>query len=70
MSPYNTAMNRIQIGDAAPEFSLPAQNGDTVRLGDYRGKQVVVLYFYPRDESPLDADGHVREALDMVKQLA
>ena len=38
----------IQVGDAAPDFALPASNGETVRLGDFRG-QPVVLYFYPKD---------------------
>ena len=35
-------------GSAAPDFSLPDQNGDKHRLSDYRG-QWVVLYFYPKD---------------------
>jgi peroxiredoxin Q/BCP len=44
-------MNRIEVGDVAPDFDLSAQTGQRVRLSDYRGKQVVVLYFYPRDET-------------------
>jgi len=39
------------IGSAAPEFSLPDQNGKTVRLADWRGRWVV-LYFYPKDDTP------------------
>lgn len=42
----------LRIGDPAPDFELPAQTGETIRLSDYRGKRVVVLYFYPKDETP------------------
>lgn len=37
-----------KAGDLAPDFSLPSDSGETVRLSDYRGKRVV-LYFYPKD---------------------
>ena len=40
---------RVQVGDEAPDFTLPDQSGELVRLSDYRGKRVVVLYFYPKD---------------------
>jgi peroxiredoxin Q/BCP len=33
----------------APDFTLPAANGQVVRLSDFRGKRAVVLYFYPKD---------------------
>ena len=39
-------------GQKAPEFSLPAGGGQTVSLSDFRGKQNVVLYFYPKDDTP------------------
>ncbi len=39
------------IGSAAPEFSLPSQQGDLVSLGDFHGRWVV-LYFYPKDMTP------------------
>jgi peroxiredoxin Q/BCP len=42
----------IQVGDKAPDFTLPSQSGDQVRLSDRLGEQVVVLYFYPKDETP------------------
>ena len=42
----------IHVGDRAPDFALPDRNGRTVRLGDYRGKKAVVLYFYPKDDTP------------------
>jgi peroxiredoxin Q/BCP len=38
-------------GDQAPDFELADQDGKTHRLGDYAG-QTVVLYFYPRDDTP------------------
>jgi thioredoxin-dependent peroxiredoxin len=38
------------IGDPAPDFSLPADNGETVRLSDFRGRRVI-LYFYPKDDT-------------------
>ncbi|HVI09949.1 MAG TPA: peroxiredoxin [Candidatus Binatia bacterium] len=44
-------------GTAAPTFSLPSQDGALVDLADYRG-QWVVLYFYPKDQTP----GCTREA--------
>jgi thioredoxin-dependent peroxiredoxin len=41
----------LQIGDPAPDFSLPDATGNQVSLADLRGKRVV-LYFYPRDNTP------------------
>ena len=41
----------LQAGDRAPDFALCDKNGNTVRLSDFRGKQVV-LYFYPKDNTP------------------
>ncbi len=40
----------LQIGDPAPDFALPSDQGTTVRLSDLRGKRVV-LYFYPKDDT-------------------
>jgi peroxiredoxin Q/BCP len=42
----------IKVGDTAPDFNLPDQNGNTVSLRDFHGKQAVVLYFYPKDDTP------------------
>ena len=41
----------IEVGKAAPKFTLPDQTGAEVSLADYRGQDVVV-YFYPRDDTP------------------
>jgi thioredoxin-dependent peroxiredoxin len=40
-----------KVGDQAPDFSLPSQDGTPVSLTQYRGKWVV-LYFYPKDSTP------------------
>ena len=41
----------LHIGDPAPDFTSTDQNGQPIRLSDYRGKKVV-LYFYPKDNTP------------------
>jgi thioredoxin-dependent peroxiredoxin len=41
----------IEPGDQAPDFTLPDQNGDPVKLSKLRGKKVV-LYFYPKADTP------------------
>ncbi len=48
----------VKVGDKAPDFALPSQMGDEVRLSEYFGQKNVVLYFYPKDESA----GCTREA--------
>ena len=42
----------VKVGDRAPDFSLISQAGDTVTLRSFHGKQSVVLYFYPKDDTP------------------
>jgi peroxiredoxin Q/BCP len=42
----------VKVGDKAPDFSLPMYPSGTFKLSDYRGKQAVVLYFYPKDDTP------------------
>ncbi|HYA78357.1 MAG TPA: peroxiredoxin [Verrucomicrobiae bacterium] len=48
----------VKVGDKAPDFTLPSQTGDDVTLSEFLGKKNVVLYFYPKDETP----GCTREA--------
>ena len=44
-------MTTLQIGDKAPNFSALNQNGETVKLEDYKGKKLVV-FFYPKASTP------------------
>ena len=37
----------LKVGDAAPEFNLPSTQGDRVKLSDFKGKNTVVLAFFP-----------------------
>ncbi|MBN2577452.1 MAG: peroxiredoxin [Pirellulales bacterium] len=46
-------MAAIRVGDLAPDFTLESQTGRPVSLADYRGKNAVVLYFYPKDETAI-----------------
>jgi len=41
----------VQVGDHAPDFTLPNQSGEPVRLSDFLGKTDIVLYFYPKDDT-------------------
>jgi peroxiredoxin Q/BCP len=43
--------NEPRVGDQAPEFELPDQDGRTRNLAEFRGKWLA-LYFYPRDDTP------------------
>jgi thioredoxin-dependent peroxiredoxin len=43
---------KLTVGQPAPTFSLPATGNRTISLEDYKGKQAVVLYFYPKDDTP------------------
>jgi peroxiredoxin Q/BCP len=58
-------MDLIEPGKKAPAFSLKDQHGTTHRLADYAGKQVV-LFFYPRDNTP----GCTKEACAFEENLA
>lgn len=50
----------VEAGQPAPDFELTSDTGETVRLADLRGHPVV-LYFYPRDETP----GCTRQACEL-----
>ncbi|MGD1017073.1 MAG: peroxiredoxin [Roseiarcus sp.] len=51
-------VNNLDIGDAAPDFELPTDNGEGASLRRLRGK-AIVLYFYPKD----DTSGCTAEAI-------
>lgn len=49
---FGSKTSGLQVGDTAPDFALPDRSGKTVRLSEFRGKKAVVLYFYPKDDTP------------------
>ena len=46
------ASTPLSAGSTAPDFSLPARSGKTISLHDYRGSKDVLIYFYPKDDTP------------------
>jgi peroxiredoxin Q/BCP len=42
----------LQVGDKVPEFTLPSHTGEKVSMNDLIGDRAVVLFFYPKDNSP------------------
>jgi peroxiredoxin Q/BCP len=56
----------LAVGSKAPEFSTPASTGKTISLSDYAGKRAVVLYFYPKADTP----GCTKEACGFRDALA
>ena len=58
-------MPRLEVGDTAPDFTLPAADGSEVTLSDFRGQRVVV-YFYPAAMTP----GCTTQACDFRDNLA
>ena len=57
-------MTQPAIGETAPEISLPRDGGDIVALSDFAG-QKVVLYFYPKDDTP----GCTKEAIGFTESV-
>jgi len=45
-------MSKLEVGKAAPAFTLKNQEGEKVSLKDFKGKKSVILYFYPRAMTP------------------
>jgi peroxiredoxin Q/BCP len=46
-------MQRLKVGDPAPDHVMNTHTGEQVALPDYRGKQPVIVFFYPRDGTPV-----------------
>ncbi len=44
--------DRVGVGSKAPDFTLPSQSGEMVSLKDFIGTKPVVLFFYPKDDTP------------------
>lgn len=44
-------MSKVSVGNKVPQFKLPATGDQTIKLSDFKGKNVV-LYFYPKDSTP------------------
>ena len=42
----------LKTGDLVPEFTLKDQDGETFSISEYLGKHNILIYFYPKDESP------------------
>ena len=42
----------VGVGSKAPDFTLPSQSGEMVNLRDFLGQKPVVLFFYPKDDTP------------------
>ena len=53
-------MAELKEGSKAPDFTLPSSDGKTVSLKDFEGKKNIILYFYPKDDTP----GCTKEACD------
>ena len=60
----------LHAGDRAPDFELASAAGNPVKLSDFAGKKSVVLYFYPKDDTPgctVEACGF-RDAYDVFAE--
>ncbi|MCE5346151.1 MAG: peroxiredoxin [Bacteroidales bacterium] len=61
----NNNMNKIKIGSNIPSFTLPDQNGNMFDISSVRGKKNLVIYIYPKDDSP----GCTKEACSFRDQF-
>ncbi len=46
-------MSAIKIGDKVPNISATDQNGESLQLSQFQGRQAVIVFFYPADDSPI-----------------
>lgn len=46
-------MAQIEVGDCAPDFSATTYDGEKLQLADFLGKRALVLFFYPKDGTPI-----------------
>ena len=63
----------LKVGNKPPEINLPASNSKMVSLKDFKGKKHVVLYFYPKDDTPgctVEACGFRDQIKDVQKRNA
>jgi peroxiredoxin Q/BCP len=49
---FRQTKDGVGVGSKAPDFTLPSQSGEMVSLKDFLGEKVVILYFYPKDDTP------------------
>ena len=61
MADDTKASTPLSAGSTAPDFSLSARSGKTISLHDFRGSKDVLVYFYPKDDTP----GCTREACSL-----
>jgi peroxiredoxin Q/BCP len=51
--PDGASMNPVKVGDKAPQFEATTSDGQQISLADFQGKQAVVIFFYPKDNTSL-----------------
>ena len=49
---FRQTKDGVGVGSKAPDFTLPSQSGEMVSLKDFLGEKLVILYFYPKDDTP------------------
>jgi len=57
---------RLEVGAPAPDFTLPSNTGKDITLSSYKGSKNVIIYFYPRDNTP----GCTKQACDFRDNLS
>ena len=62
----SNSMAKIEVGSEIPQFTLQNQFGDTFNIDNYIGKKNLVIYFYPKDDTP----GCTKEACSFRDQFA